>query len=80
MIPILILLGLIFGRWWLAVLVAAGIGWPVLLMADGVLGFGQALAAAGLAILNTGVGVLIHQGLLWAFRRMRQAWARRSRP
>jgi hypothetical protein len=30
------------------------------------------LAAAGVAVINTGAGVLVHQGLLKAFRLLRR--------
>jgi hypothetical protein len=64
MIPTLILFGLVFGRWWRATLIAAAIGWPVLLLATGVMHSGTGLVgAAGLAVINTGAGVGIHQGV-----------------
>jgi len=74
-IPTLILVGLIFGRWWRSCLVTAAIGWPLLLVAIGVVGvdeFGVLLKAAGLAVINTGVGVLIHQGGLIVVGQLRR--------
>ncbi len=72
MIPTLILYGLVFGRWWRATLIAATIGWPVLLLSTGVMHAGTGLlGAAGLAIINTGVGVGIHQGVRRVVRRVR---------
>lgn len=69
MIPTLILLGLISGRWWRLSLVAAAVGGPVLLVAtdttDVEVGL---LGAAGLAVINAGVGMLVHQGVLRAVR------------
>jgi hypothetical protein len=77
-IPTLILFGLIFGRWWKSAIAAGAIGWSILLVADGGLGFEPGLAAGALlAALNTGVGVLVHQGALWAYRQIRKAWASR---
>jgi len=71
-IPTLILFGLAFGRWWRPALIAAAIGWPVLLLATGVMHPGTGLlGAAGLAIINTGAGVGIHQGVRRAVRRAR---------
>ncbi len=74
MIPTLILFGLVFGRWWRLALIAAAIGWPVLLLATGTAAAGPVLiGAAGVAIANTGAGVTIHQGARWVVRRYRQA-------
>jgi hypothetical protein len=79
MIPTLILFGLVFGRWWRATLIAAAIGWPVLLLATGVTHPGTGLlGAAGVAIINTSAGVAIHQGAGQAVRRARHQ-ARPSR-
>ena len=73
MIPTLILSGLVFGRWWRFSLVAAALGWPVVLVATDVMSVGPGLlGASGLAIANTGVGVLIHQGVLRTTRNVRQ--------
>lgn len=72
MIPTLILFGLVCGRWWRTALAAAAIGWPVLLLATGVMHPGAGLiGAAGLAIINTGAGVAIHQGARRVVRRAR---------
>ena len=69
MIPTLILFGLIFGRWWRPALVAAAIGWPAVLVATETMEVEVGLlAAAGLAAINTGVGVLVHQSVLRAVR------------
>ena len=71
-IPTLILFGLVFGRWWRLSLVAAAVGWPVLLVADGVMDVEVGLlGAAGLAVVNASVGVLVHQGVLRALRLLR---------
>jgi hypothetical protein len=37
------------------------------------------LGAAGLAIVNTSVGLLIHQCILWGYRQLRLLAAARSR-
>lgn len=76
MIPTLILFG-VFGRWWRVTLVVSALGWPILLVATGVMSVEPGLVgASGLAVLNTGVGVLIHQGILWTGRRLRGPWPR----
>ncbi|HEU4540809.1 MAG TPA: hypothetical protein VFR23_06740 [Jiangellaceae bacterium] len=72
MIPTLIVLGFIFGRWWRLSLAVAAVGWPAVLVASGVAELEAGLVgAAGLAVLNTGVGVLVHQAVRWAVRSVR---------
>jgi hypothetical protein len=75
-IPTLILFGLVFGRWWRLSLAAAAVGWPVLLVATDVMDVEVGLlGAAGLAVINAGVGVLVHQGVLKALRLLRHRHA-----
>ncbi|MGH2672533.1 MAG: hypothetical protein ACRDHC_06125 [Actinomycetota bacterium] len=67
MIPTLILVGLVFGRWWRFVIPLAAVGWPVLLIVTGEdSGLDFVLAAAALAVANVVVGVLVFQ-VLWRF-------------
>lgn len=79
-IPTVIVLGFILGRWpWVALAVAA-VGWPVLLLVTGTLELsadfgGQAILAALLASVNAGVGILAHQALLWSVRLVRRRLA-----
>jgi hypothetical protein len=69
-IPTLILVGLIFGRWWRIVIPLAAVGWAVLLIVTGVdSGFVFALGAAAIAIPNVAFGVLVHQALWLLVRR-----------
>jgi hypothetical protein len=70
----MILFGLVFGRWWRASLLAAAVGWPAALVAVSVMDLDVRLlaAAAGLAVANTAVGVLVHQGVLFAVRLCRR--------
>lgn len=71
MIPTMILFGVIFGRWWPITLAAAALAWPLLLVATDVAGFSTSLiGAAALAVVNAGVGVLIHQGVLLGYRHL----------
>lgn len=73
MIPTMIVFGLIFGRWWRVTLVASALGWPLLLVVTDVAGIDFALlGAAVLAVVNAGVGVLVHQGVLVSYRRLRR--------
>jgi hypothetical protein len=75
-IPTLILFGLVFGRWWRLSLVAAAVGWPALLVTTDVMELNvELLGAAGLAVINAGVGVLLHQGALRALRLLRRRGA-----
>jgi hypothetical protein len=71
-IPTLILFGLVFGRWWRLCLVTAAVGWPVLLVVDDTMDVEVGLlGAAGLAVINAGIGVLVHQGVLRTLRLLR---------
>jgi hypothetical protein len=74
MIPTMILFGLVAGRWWRLSLLAAAVGWPALLVAGGVMDVDvpPLAAAAGLAVANTAVGVLVHQGVLLSVRMCRR--------
>ena len=72
MIPTLILFGLIFGRWPRSAILIGTLAWPLLLLADNTISAGDLLlGAAGYALINTGVGVLVHQTVLQLLRRLR---------
>jgi hypothetical protein len=74
MIPTLILLGLVFGHWWRAALIAAAIGWPLLLIVAGVdIELVTLPAAAAFAVANAAVGVLVHQALWLVVRGLTSA-------
>jgi hypothetical protein len=63
-IPTLILFGLIFGHWWRATLIAAAVGWPILVIVAGIDIEPALLPVAALAgVANAAVGVLVHRGL-----------------
>ncbi len=64
MIPTLLLVGLVFGRWWRVTVPLATVGWVVLLLIGGY-GSGLAFAAGagGLALANLIVGVLLFQAI-----------------
>ncbi|QDO89441.1 hypothetical protein FNH13_14795 [Ornithinimicrobium ciconiae] len=75
MIPTMLLFGLVFGRWWKTCLAVGTVGWPLLLWLDNIVESPiEIFGAAGLAALNTVVGVAIHQSLLHLFR-----WLRKNR-
>jgi hypothetical protein len=81
MIPPLVAIGLIFGRWWL-VRVAA-FAWPIFLVAMGSdLALDEVPLASGLAMVNTFVGVILHQGIasLFGFRIELRGWRPRGDP
>ena len=71
MIPTMILLGLVLGRWWRIALVTAAIGWPALLLATNTIDVGQIVPTAMLGLVNAAVGVLIVQGVLRILRDLR---------
>lgn len=77
MIPTMIIFGLLTGRWWRSALVAAAVLWPLLLVISGVSDhapgpFALVLTQASiLTVANTGVGVAIHQVLLYLVRKLR---------
>lgn len=66
MIPTMILLGLVLGRWWKIALVTAAIGWPVLLLATGTDAPADLVTGAALGVANACVGVLAVQVVLHA--------------
>ena len=80
MIPTLIMVGALFGRWWRVTLLVSAVSWPVLLVVTGAMSPGPGLAGvAGLAVLNAGAGVLLYQGIRRGGRKLRHAkTARRS--
>jgi hypothetical protein len=68
----MILVGLLLGRWWKLALVVGTSAWTVLLLSQGLLATPtEILGAAVLALVNTGVGVLVHQFMLAVVRRVR---------
>lgn len=75
MIPTMILFGLLLGRWWRTALVVGAVGWAVLLLATGVIGIADVPGAMLFGLVNTGVGVGIHQAVLHLVRRLRPATA-----
>ena len=77
MIPILLLVGLLAGRWY--VVGIAAVAWPLILGLNGTLtGSEQYFEAAALAMANTAVGVAVHKAVVWP---LRLAWGKaRPRP
>jgi hypothetical protein len=60
----MLLVGLVFGRWWWLTIPLGTVGWVVATVATGaVTDFIGALGAAGLGAANVIVGVLIYQAL-----------------
>ncbi len=75
MLPTMLLFGLVLGRWWKTCLVVGTLCWPLLLWLENIIDTPtEFLGAAGLAALNTTVGVVIHQSLLRLF-----GWLRKDR-
>ncbi len=71
LIPTMIIFGLLAGRWWKSALVVGTVGWVAVLLVTGVIEPSQVVGAAFFGLANTGVGVAIHQGLLWLVRSVR---------
>ncbi|MEX0816389.1 MAG: hypothetical protein WD027_03005 [Gaiellales bacterium] len=68
MIPVLLLVGLLAGRWYVVGL--AAVTWPLVLVLAGVTGEpASLLAGAALAAVNTLVGVAAHRVLVCLARR-----------
>ena len=69
MIPILLLLGFVFGRWWRFVIPVAALGWAALLVVTGIdSGPRFVTAAAALGAVNATAGVLAYQVFMLALR------------
>jgi hypothetical protein len=77
-IPVLLIVGLLCGRW--SVVAVATIAWPLVLLVDGACSFGCAPAAAALAAANAAVGVVTHKAVVWPLRLAIAAWRDRRRP
>jgi hypothetical protein len=58
-IPVVVLLGIVVGRWWLVPL--AGVAWAIILVLANDLGPAGIPVAAALAMANTAVGVGCHK-------------------
>ena len=71
-IPTMILFGLLLGRWWKFALIVGTSAWTVLLRSQGLLATPpEIVGAAALALVNTAVGVLVHQLVLAVVRQAR---------
>ena len=73
MIPTLIILGLVFGRWWW-IAPAGGVGWCLVLLGQGSVGITDLslLGGFGFGVANTAVGVAVHQ-IVWRSIRLRDS-------
>ena len=71
MIPTLILLGLVPGKWWRVLVPVATIGWPIMGVATDVgSGIDFMLGASAFAFANVTVGVLINRAASGLVRRV----------
>jgi hypothetical protein len=81
MIPTLLLVGVVLGRWWRIVVPLAVIGWVVLLIATDVgSGLSFAVEAGLLAAANVIVGTLLNQAARALFHRVTPSDARTAGP
>ena len=72
----MIVFGLLAGRWWKTALLVGTIGWVAVLLVNDVFStsqFSLMLGAAFFGLINTGVGVAIHQGVLRLVRSRRSS-------
>jgi hypothetical protein len=69
----LIVFGLLFGRWWKTALIVGTVSWVVLLIVGDLIEprLDVMAVAAIYSFVNTGLGVGIHQAVLYAVRRHR---------
>jgi hypothetical protein len=65
-IPTVLLAGVVVGRWWVVPL--AAVAWAGILFTNGSCDLTCAPGAAGLAIVNTAAGVLLHKAAVWLYR------------
>jgi hypothetical protein len=73
-IPTVLAVGLLFGRWWRISIPIAVIGWPILLIASGIdSGMSFAVEAALLAGANVVVGVIVNRLLAWIGQKIASA-------
>ncbi len=68
MVPTMIVLGLVLGRWWRVALLLAAVVWPIIVVSDPAIGASVIPGAALIGVLNAAVGVLVVQGVLWLYR------------
>ena len=72
MIPTMLVVGLVLGRWWWATIPLGTIAWVVATIATGAVStFGGALGAAAFGAVNVAVGALLYQALALLIRRVR---------
>jgi hypothetical protein len=76
-IPVLLLLGLLCGRW--SLIAVAAVAWPLVLLVDGACPLECAPGAAAFAAANTAVGVLVHKGVVWPLKLVIEAWRNERR-
>lgn len=67
MIPVVIVIGLVLGRWWRTALVG-GVGYWAVVLTTMEARWGLVLAGSALALINAAFGVLVHQALLRVVR------------
>ncbi|MEG3615487.1 hypothetical protein [Isoptericola haloaureus] len=81
MIPTMIVLGLLLGRWWRSALLTATLLWPVLLVVDGAVPLTDPAALLGgalLGALNAAVGAAVVQCVRWIVRGVRAVGLREA--
>lgn len=70
-IPTLLLVGIVFGKWWRVSIPVATVGWALLLLATGVVSdLAHFAGAAWFGFINVTIGVLVFQVVRLAFRQV----------
>lgn len=72
MIPTLLLIGFVGGRWWRITILACTLGWVMVLLAGDPVSSTEALGGGVLAAANTATGVLLYQALALVVARARR--------
>lgn len=77
MLPTVIVVGLVFGRWWRTTVLVAAVGWAVLLAAQSIIPVeaGPLAAAGGLAAASAAVGVAVNRAAAGLWARIDPPWA-----
>ena len=71
MIPTMILLGFIFGRWWKVAVPLGALAWPLMLVTSGI---DPTVVAAALGVINAGVGAAMFLALATLARVVSRRW------
>ncbi len=72
MIPTVLVVAVALGRWWWQTLLAAAIGWPLVVLGVGAIEPAGVPSAAGIGVANAAVGVVVNRGVAHGLRVLRR--------